>query len=298
MSQDLPDLSRLTRAGGSAGVSELELDARMIEAVAVARDAGDLLLEYQKRRLTVETKSTATDPVSEADRASEQLILTRLAEAFPDDGFLGEEAQGDRPGTSGLRWVVDPLDGTVNYLYGLDAWCVSIACQDAATGAPLVGVVHHPRGRETFAGRTRGGARVLRPDEDPADGSAGRRLTIREPESTSRALLSTGFHYESDVRAAEARVVAALLPEVRDIRRAGAAALDLSWTAAGRLDGHGEYGLGPWDWMAGVVLVQEAGGVVALNHREVGGHPLDGVFAGSPLVVDLLLTAFDPEGPL
>ncbi len=294
---DLPDLSRLP-GGPTPQFSAEDLDARLLEAVAIARDAGALLLEYQQRRLTVETKSSDTDPVSEADRASEQLVMDRLATAFPDDGLLGEEDQANREGTSGLRWVVDPLDGTVNYLYGLDAWCVSIACQAAGTGAPLVGVVHHPRGRETFLGRVGGGARVLSEGEDPRDPTAGRALAVREPEDTAHALISTGFHYAADVRAAEARVVADLIPHVRDIRRAGAAALDLAWTAAGRLDGHGEYGLAPWDWMAGIVLVQEAGGTVALNHRDVGGQGLDGVFAGAPQVVEVLLKAFDPEGPL
>ncbi len=277
------------------------LDERLRVAVDAARAAGELLLEYQRRELTVRTKSSATDPVSEADHASEQLVMGRLQEAFADDGLLGEEEQANREGTSGLRWVVDPLDGTVNYLYGLDAWCVSIGCQRVDTGAPVVGVVHHPRAGETFVAVGGGGARLLTADDldaDPADPEVGRRLAVREPDEVARALVSTGFHYDEGVRAAELEMFDVLLPRVRDVRRAGAAALDLAWTAAGRLDGHGEYGLGPWDWMAGVLLVQEAGGTVAITRRTLAGQDHTGVFAGSPKVVEVLLEAFDPpDGP-
>ncbi|MFL5867749.1 MAG: inositol monophosphatase family protein, partial [Thermoleophilaceae bacterium] len=172
---------------------------------------------------------------------------------------------------SGRRWVVDPLDGTVNYLYGIPSWCVSVALQDAEGSA--VGVVHDPLRGETFRA-ARGAGCTL-------NGSA---VRVREQADLSRALVATGFSYDPDRRAIQAEVVGRVLPRVRDIRRAGAAALDLSWLAAGRLDGYWERGLSAWDWAAGRLLVEEAGGEVA----ELPGEP-HGLVAANPGLLPALL---------
>jgi myo-inositol-1(or 4)-monophosphatase len=183
--------------------------------------------------------------------------------------LLAEEGS-QREADSGRCWIVDPLDGTVNYLYEFPAWCVSVALDDGA--GPAVGVVHDPLRGETFRA-TRGGGCEL--NGEPA--------RVREQTDLARALVATGFGYDPDRRARQARVVERVLPRVRDIRRAGAAALDLSWVAAGRLDGYYERGLSPWDWSAARLLVEEAGGVV----QELPGEPL-GLVAGNPALVPAL----------
>jgi myo-inositol-1(or 4)-monophosphatase len=257
-------------------VALTEADARSLLALAeeLAREAGGILLSYRARPdLRTSTKTSATDPVSEADHAVERLISERLTAARPDDGMLGEEAAGNRPGTSGLRWVVDPLDGTVNYLYGIPQWAVSIAVED--TDGAVVGVVHDPNRDETFTARRGGGAAL--------DGT---RLTVTSPPSLSAALVATGFGYEPDVRRDQARMTAELLPSIRDIRRAGSAALDLCWTAAGRWDGYAEFGIHRWDRSAGGLVVAEAGGTVSLWRMDLGGTRREGVVAGGAVVHD------------
>jgi myo-inositol-1(or 4)-monophosphatase len=242
----------------------------------MAREAGDLLLSYRSRPdLTMSTKTSATDPVSEADQAAERLISDRIAAARPADGMLGEEDAGNRTGTSGLRWVVDPLDGTVNYLYGIPQWCVSIAVEDG--DGPVVGVVHDPNRGETFSACRGGGSTVN-----------GVRLAVTSPASLATSLIATGFGYQSDVRRDQVRMVAELLPTIRDLRRAGSAALDLCWTAAGRWDGYAEFGLRPWDRSAGGLIVTEAGGTVSLWQLELGGAPREGVVAGGTVVHEAL----------
>jgi len=190
----------------------------------------------------LETTSAATDPVSEADLAAERAIRLVLARRRPDDGILGEEGTGDLPGTTGLRWIVDPLDGTVNYLFGLPQWCVSVACEGR------VGVILDPVRGECFEVAAGGGATL---DGSPLRASARADLAT--------ALVATGFGYDAGIRAAQAEVVAALLPRVRDIRRMGSAALDLAWTAAGRYDAFFERGVKLWDVAAGTLLCEEAG---------------------------------------
>ncbi len=245
-------------------------------AVETAEAAGRLLLSYAGRHgLCVRTKSSDTDPVSEADTASERLITRRLLEARPDDGIMGEEEAADRRGTSGVGWVIDPLDGTVNFLYGIPQWCVSIACEDDQGG--VVGVVHDPHGDETFAAHRGGGTTV--------NGST---VEVREPDDLTMALVATGFSYGPEVRAVQGRWVADLLPQVRDVRRVGAAALDLAWLAAGRFDGFYEIGLKPWDRAAGQVLVAEAGGVSSLREVEVGPERAPCIIAGHRTVHDQL----------
>jgi myo-inositol-1(or 4)-monophosphatase len=218
-------------------------------AVELAEAAGELLLDgLQRARSLVETKSTGTDMVTEIDRASEQLIVSALRSRRPDDGLLGEEGAAST-GTSGLRWVIDPLDGTTNYLYGFPAFCVSIGVEDH--DGSLVGVVRDPLHAETFTA-VRG------------EGSwcNGRRLHIDPPSSLDFALVGTGFSYDRDNRRRQAEEVTQVIPHVRDIRRAGAAALDLCWVALGRLDCYFERGLQPWDWAAGSLIASEAGAAV------------------------------------
>jgi myo-inositol-1(or 4)-monophosphatase len=215
-------------------------------AEAVARETGALLRgAYDGPELRVSSKSTPTDLVSEADHAAERLIRERISAARPDDGVLGEEG-GDHAGTSGVHWVVDPLDGTVNFLFGIPQWAVSIACEDAE--GTLAGVVYDPLRDELFSAERNGVAML-----DGAPISASTRTDL------STALVGTGFGYDAEVRRAQAAVVARLLPDVRDIRRLGSAAVDLAWTACGRLDAYYEHGLNSWDMAAGRLICERAG---------------------------------------
>ncbi|HET9093411.1 MAG TPA: inositol monophosphatase family protein [Acidimicrobiales bacterium] len=208
------------------------------------------------------SKTTRTDLVTEADRASEQLIVERLRANRPDDAILAEEG-ASRDGTSGLTWVVDPLDGTINFVYGFPAFCVSIAC--VAGGERLVGVVLDPVRHEVFRARLGGGAT-----------RNGAPLRIEEGPPLSEALVATGFGYAAERRRSQAELLETVLPEVRDIRRAGAAALDLCWLASGRVNAYFEAGLAPWDLAGGALVVTEAGGVVEL---------LEGIVPGAATVV-------------
>ena len=226
------------------------MNADLELAERAARAAGEVLLSYYGRPAEgVSSKSSATDLVSDADREAERTIRDLLAAERPDDGLIAEE--GSRAeAASGRRWVVDPLDGTINFLYGFPAWAVSVALEDAEGG--LVGVVHSPIHGETFRA-VRGQGAFL--------GERG--LTVRPPRPLEQSLVSTGFSYEPARRAVQADVIRELLPRARDIRRAGAAALDLAWVAAGRVDAFFERGLQHWDWAAGRLLVEEAGGTIA-----------------------------------
>ena len=236
-------------------------------AVEVALDAGQVLVAHRDAVLDVTMKTSATDPVTQADRASEELIARRLLGARPDDGLLGEEDAANRPGTSGVRWVVDPLDATVNFTYRLPHWCVSIAAEDDE--GPLVGVVHDPVRNEVFAaGRGRGAT---------LDGAP---IHVSATAGLDRTLVATGFAYDPAVRADQGQDAADLLTRVRDLRRGGSAALDLAYVAAGRVDAYVEFGLQPWDWAAGRLLVTEAGGRVTTHDRMLGGASRDGLVAG------------------
>lgn len=215
-------------------------------AVELAEEAGALLLEGQSWvRTSVETKSTGTDMVTEMDRAAEALIVDGLAERRPDDGVLGEEG-ADRDGTTGVRWVIDPLDGTTNYLYGFPSYGVSIAAE--VDGVSVAGAVRDVVHGETFSA-VRGGGAAL----------DGRPLHAAGPPTLATALVGTGFGYDADRRAIQGEVLRRVLPNVRDVRRAGAAAIDLCWVAAGRLDAFYEVGLAPWDWAAASLVASEAG---------------------------------------
>jgi len=212
-----------------------------------ARETGRLLLQHAERGLRgLDTKSTATDMVSDADREAEELLQAILLEARPLDGLLGEEGAGVE-GVTGLRWVVDPLDGTTNFVFGYPQWAVSVAVEDDR--GPLAGAIFDPSRGELFSAHRKGGATL-----------DGRRIHVRATTEIGQALVATGFGYSSKRRAAQAEQVARVIGSIRDIRRGGAAAIDLAWVACGRLDGYWETGLNPWDWSAGSLLVVEAGG--------------------------------------
>jgi myo-inositol-1(or 4)-monophosphatase len=239
--------------------------------VELATDVADravrlLLGGVERARATVETKATVTDMVSELDRASERLIVGGLLAERPDDGVLGEEGS-ERAGTSGIRWVIDPLDGTTNYLYGHPGWAVSIAAEDA--DGVVVGVVADAVHREVFTATRGGGAR-----------RNGVRIACPDHGDVATALVGTGFGYDPLRRRRQGEVVAALLPRVRDIRRMGAAAVDLCSVACGRLDAYYERGLSWWDLAAGALVATEAGArVTAID----GGPLLSGsVLAAAP----------------
>jgi myo-inositol-1(or 4)-monophosphatase len=227
------------------------------------------------------TKSTPTDVVTDADTAAEALIRDRLLAARPDDGLLGEEG-GSVAGRSNVVWVVDPIDGTVNYLYGLPEYAVSIAAQ--VDGATVVGVVHHPTSGQTWTA-IRGQGAVL-------DGRS-----IRESgcDRLDRALIATGFGYDARRRARQADVLRHVLPKVRDIRRAGAASLDLCAVASGLVDGYYERGLAAWDLAAGCLIAEEAGAVVAGISGRAAGPDL--VIAAGPALFPALHDLLQPLEP-
>jgi myo-inositol-1(or 4)-monophosphatase len=242
-------------------------------AEAVAREAGHQLREaFAGPRVNVTAKSSPTDLVSEADHVAERLIRERLAAARPDDGFLGEEG-GDEAGTSGLRWVVDPLDGTINFLFGIPQWAVSIACEDER--GTFVGVIYDPMRDELWSAERDGPALL-----------DGRPIQASDRSELATALVATGFGYDAEVRRLQAAVVARLLPEVRDIRRFGSAALDLAWTAAGRYDAYYERGLNAWDVAAGELLCVCAG----LSIRRLAPTPpaAAGVLVAPDALIDAL----------
>lgn len=192
------------------------------------------------------------DPVTEVDHASERAIVDLLTSHRPQDGILGEE--GSSRASTGRRWIIDPLDGTVNFVHGIPHIGISVALYDG--DEPLVGVVHDPMRDEVFAAERGGGATC---DGEP--------ISVSNTDKMHRAVVVTGFPYDHDRYAASyGRVVAAVLAEVNGVRRLGSAALDFGWLAAGRFDGYWEYSLGPWDMAAGALLVTEAGGVITDGH--------------------------------
>ncbi len=241
-----------------------EPDPRALLALAreTAEEAGALLVDgLERARSRVLTKTSATDVVTEMDQACEELIVDALLASRPHDGFLGEEGTA-RTGTSGVRWVVDPIDGTTNYLYGHPGFNVSIAAEVA--GEVVAGVVVDPLHGDTFAATH--GAGATRNDR-PIAVSGETRLT--------HALVATGFSYEAERRRRQALVLARVLGEVRDIRRVGAAAVDLCSVACGRVDAFYERSLQPWDYAAGALIAVEAGATVG----DLDGGPLSPRFA-------------------
>jgi myo-inositol-1(or 4)-monophosphatase len=255
-------------------------------AAEVAREAGRLIVEERPPGLGVsKTKSSATDVVTVMDQRAQDLLRTRLRSARPQDGFLGEE-EGGGAGTSGLTWVVDPIDGTVNYLYGIPAYAVSVAAvvgDPTARGRwrPVVAAVVDPERGQVFHARLGGGA-WRRSD----DGAAPQRLQVGDQAELSQALVGSGFGYEAPVRVWQTKVLLEVIPQVRDIRRIGSAALDLCHVADGELDAYFERGLNPWDMAAGWLVLTEAGGTFG----GLAGAPADAgmVVAAAPGLFDAL----------
>jgi myo-inositol-1(or 4)-monophosphatase len=248
--------------------------------VRAALEAGALLLERfgSGQGNEAHAKSTPTDLVSEADLAAQRAIEALIARERPNDGFLGEEDTGGpaaSPAASGLRWVVDPLDGTINYLFGIPQWSVSVAVEDEH-GSTVAGAIFDPCRNELWTATARSGGALN-----------GAPITPSERGDLATALVATGFAYDARVRAAQAQVLARLVPCVRDIRRLGSAALDLAWTAAGRYDAYFERTAKPWDIAAGALICERAGVRVV----ELGAHPNlpVGILAAPPALVEPLL---------
>jgi myo-inositol-1(or 4)-monophosphatase len=264
-----------------------EEDALLQVAIDAARMAGALLAERSRRGVerAVVSKSTPTDLVSEADVASERAIRELLAQRRPKDAFVGEEGGGSEARESGLRWVVDPLDGTINFLFGIPQWCVSVAVRDGQ--GTLAGAVYDPNRDELFTATRTGCAELM-----TADGT----LELRRAEAPGRAafggdlptaMIATGLAYDATVRRAQARVLERLLPRVRDIRRFGSAALDLAWTAAGRYDAYFERSVKEWDIAAGALVCERAG--LQVLELPVHEHLPWGILVAPPALAGPLL---------
>jgi myo-inositol-1(or 4)-monophosphatase len=263
----------MSRGAGERGNSVAPESSENLRALAadLATRAGALALEG-RRRLGVgqpiahDTKSTPSDPVTEFDRAAEAVIVETLRVRRPDDSIVGEEGAG-HTGSSGLEWHVDPIDGTVNFVYGLPAWCTSVAVVDEH--GPLAGAVFVPVTDELFCAARGGGATLN-----------GTPIRCSSASTLAMSLIGTGFNYSPATRERQARRLAALLPRVRDVRRYGSAALDLCMVACGRLDAYYEEYLNSWDLAAGVLIASEAGAVtsnfgdgVADAHATVAAAP-------------------------
>ena len=259
-------------------------------ALTIALRAGELIKRRRSEGVEIAaSKSAPEDIVTLADRESEALIRDALAEVRPDDGFFGEESAAAR-GTSGLTWVVDPIDGTVNYAYDIPAYAVSIAVvegdPDPETWRALAGVVVNPAIGEIFTATTGGGSFL---NDRP--------LRVRTGVELPLALIGTGFSYSAEIRVRQAAVVEGLIDQVRDIRRIGSAALDLCSIATGRLDGYYERMLNPWDHAAGALIAREAGARVgglagALESKELVIAAEDGLFTR----LESVLAALDVVG--
>lgn len=224
------------------------------------------LLMKRPPAFEISSKSTAIDIASQMDIAAEKFIVDAILTARPDDGIIGEEGT-ERASKSGITWVIDPLDGTVNYVYGLPGWNVSIAAKDS--DGPIVGVVTAPTINSTWWA-TRGGGAFYN----------GRKISCNEPINLDRALISTGFQYDLANRISQLEDLAKIVPIARDVRRNGAAAVDFCHVAMGAIDGFYESGLKEWDWAAGSLIALEAGakftqhGIGALQTSMVAGASL------------------------
>lgn len=234
----------------------------------------------------VRSKSTPTDPVTVVDTETERLLRDRLAELRPGEPILGEEGGGPtdlaaNPGGA-VTWVLDPIDGTVNFVYGIPAYAVSVGVQ--IDGVSVAGAVADVVGDRVYSAAAGLGARVT-------DAHGSRALQCAPVDDLSMALLGTGFGYARQRRAVQAALLARLLPEVRDVRRIGSAALDLCMVAEGRLDAYYEHGLQVWDLAAGALIAAEAGARVSLPAPDVAGAGL--VLAAAPGIADELLGVLD-----
>ncbi len=251
----------------------------------IALEAGTYAHEQRRAlgagaRAVHDTKSSGVDPVTEFDRATEQLVVDRLRAERPDDSIIGEEGANHR-GPSGLEWHIDPIDGTVNFVYDLPGWCTSVAV--LRDGAPVAGAIYAPTVAELYSAAAGQGATV---NDAPISVSGATELATSLP--------ATGFSYHLDEqRVLQAERIAHVLPRVRDIRRNGSAALDLAYVASGRVDAYFEQSINSWDVAAGVLLVTEAGGTVtAFDGTPLDVTAPDGILASTPALLDHFLTMF------
>lgn len=270
------------RRDGHTGSADQPVDPAALGeiAITVAREAGQLirtrLRSRSAHRLQVSSKATPTDLVTDVDRAVETQLLDRLRQLRPQDAVLGEE-RGASVGSSGVRWLLDPIDGTVNFVLGLPAFAVSVAAEQG--GRLLAGAVYAPVSGELFHASAGGGAYLGR-----------RRLPGPRSVPLASAVIGTGFGYDRRQRVAQAKVVVGLIDSIADIRRIGAASLDLCYVAAGRLDGYFEAGLKPWDWGAGLLIATESGAVASGLHGREPGEQMTvvaGKTVAGPLVAAL-----------
>jgi len=241
-----------SNATPSASLDTLISEPNLALAMTIASGAGKLLLD-RPDDLQVQTKSTSTDVVTLMDQRAEAFIVAEINKHRPDDAILGEEG-ANHSGTSGFQWVIDPIDGTVNYLHEIPLWCVSIGLVEESTGQGLAGVVYVPVLDQMYISSRGLGAWVIERGDS-------RELKVSECSELSQALIGTGFGYSSTRRASQAKVLQQVLPNVADIRRLGSCAVDLCLVAQGVLDGYYERGVNAWDHAAGELIAREAGAV-------------------------------------
>lgn len=249
-------------------------------AVGLAQGAAAVVREAGIEGLAVSAKSSATDLVTQVDQETERWLVDELARRRPDDAILGEEG-GGRAGTSGVRWVLDPIDGTVNFVLGIPVYAVSVAAE--IDGVVVAGAVCNPVSGELFHARLGGGAHL-----------DGRRLRERREVPLSRAVVGTGFSYDAMVRSRQVAALAPMLSRIGDVRRLGAASLDLCFLAAGRLDAYFEAGLNPWDHAAGGLVATEAGCLVSGLR---GRPPSERLYAAAgPALAESFFALLESEG--
>ena len=241
-----------SNATPSASLDTLISEPNLALAMTIASGAGKLLLD-RPDDLQVQTKSTSTDVVTLMDQRAEAFIVAEINKHRPDDAILGEEG-ANHSGTSGFQWVIDPIDGTVNYLHEIPLWCVSIGLVEESTGQGLAGVVYVPVLDQMYISSRGLGAWVIERGDS-------RELKVSGCSELSQALIGTGFGYSSTRRASQAKVLQQVLPNVADIRRLGSCAVDLCLVAQGVLDGYYERGVNAWDHAAGELIAREAGAV-------------------------------------
>jgi myo-inositol-1(or 4)-monophosphatase len=223
-------------------------------ASTIAEQVGLLLMD-RPATFEISSKSVAIDIATQMDKASEKFIVDSILNQRPEDGIIGEEG-ASRDSRSGITWVIDPVDGTVNYLYGIPGWSISIAAKDGE--GVIAGIVHAPSISSTWTATRKGGARF--------NGSP---ISVNDPIELNRALIGTGFAYDVTKRFEQGRVAATLLPQIRDLRRMGSAAVDICHVAMGRFDGYYESGLFEWDRAAASLIATEAGALFSTNSAGV-----------------------------
>ena len=242
--------------------TEVANDPNVELAMSIAKAAGEQLL-VRPEHLEIETKSSATDVVTQMDREAEAYIVAQLNKHRPDDAILGEEG-ANFAGSSNFQWVIDPIDGTVNYLHQIPHWCVSIGLKNRQTGESIAGVVYAPVYDQMYISSKGLGSWVI-------DQGVPRILQVSACKQLSDAVIGTGFGYASSRRASQARVLSQVLPQVADIRRLGSCAIDLCLVADGVLDGYYERGVNDWDHAAGELIAREAGAIASgLRGNKVG----------------------------